>query len=84
MEHEVGINAVYFTETVVRWGYAMRGMTKETVFALLMGFCLSASADTVWLDEPGLWERLSSFHSHPHVTNRWTVASGDVWLTDGN
>ena len=35
-------------------------------------------ADDVWLDEPGLWERLSSFHSHPHVTNRWTVASGDV------
>ena len=32
----------------------------------------------VWLDEPGLWERLSSFHSCPHVTNRWTVASGDV------
>ena len=71
-------NAVYFTETVVRWGYAMRVMTKETVFALLMGLCLGASADTVWLDEPGLWERLSSFHSHPHVTNRWTVASGDV------
>ena len=37
-----------------------------------------AAADTVWLDEPGLWERLSSFHSCPHVTNRWTVASGEV------
>lgn len=34
--------------------------------------------DEVWLDEPGLWERLSSFHSCPHVTNRWAVASGDV------
>ena len=25
----------------------------KSILALLTGFCLSASADTVWLDEPG-------------------------------
>ena len=25
----------------------------KSILALLTGFCLSASADTVWLDDPG-------------------------------
>ena len=54
----------------------------KSILALMAGLCLAASADTVWLDEPGLWERLSSFHSHPHVTNRWTVASGEKGCDD--
>ena len=35
---------------------------KEIVLAALMLAAFSASADIVWLDEPGVWDRMSAGH----------------------
>ena len=32
------------------------------IFAALMCAALSAAADTVWLDESGVWDRMSAGH----------------------